>query len=162
STRQSAPVASPATSHRAGCSSRSSATSPTASSSAPHSADGSRARVASRESSGVESTRASCPAGARPGCVVLRRGRAMATQGRRPLPPGDDDLAQELKLHLQTLHDLGPSYSDEVAEAFIRHIDQRIDQRLERRLAQMSAQRGHDTGAIVWTLVLAIPITAIV
>jgi len=86
----------------------------------------------------------------------------MVTQGRRPLPPGDDDLAQELKLHLQTLHDLGPSYSDEVAEAFIRHIDQRIDQRLERRLAQMSAQRGHDTGAIVWILVLAIPITAIV
>lgn len=86
----------------------------------------------------------------------------MVTRGHRPVPPGDDDLAQELKVHLQALHDLGPSYSDEVAEAFLRHIDRRIDERLEARLAKISTQRRNDAGAIVWSLVLAIPITAIV
>lgn len=91
----------------------------------------------------------------------------MATESRRrPLPPGEDDLAQELKVHLQALHELGPAYSDEVATAFVRHIDRLIDERLEARLAQSSSRlpRAHDRrqlGTLAMVLGLAIPITAI-
>ncbi|MDI3340486.1 MAG: hypothetical protein QJR03_08125 [Sphaerobacter sp.] len=87
-------------------------------------------------------------------------------QSRRPLAPGDDDLARELSLHLQTLQELGPSYSDEVAAAFVRHIDRLIDERLEARLAAAShrlprARDRRDLGAVAAILGLAIPITAV-
>lgn len=51
------------------------------------------------------------------------------------------DLEGELKIHLDTLHELGPEYSDSLATAFVERVDRLIEERVEQRLAERGGSR---------------------
>ena len=57
----------------------------------------------------------------------------------------DPELEQELNVHLDSLRELGPEYTDGVADAFMQRVEQLIDQRVDERLsgASRGAARHH-------------------
>lgn len=62
----------------------------------------------------------------------------------------DPELEQELNVHLDSLRELGPEYTDGVADAFLQRVDQLIDQRVDERLNGMSrgsAARHHGSAS---------------
>lgn len=46
----------------------------------------------------------------------------------------DPEIEQELNVHLDSLRELGPEYTDGVADAFLQRVEQLIDQRVDERL----------------------------
>ncbi|MCX6022926.1 MAG: hypothetical protein NTZ05_14590 [Chloroflexi bacterium] len=81
-----------------------------------------------------------------------------------PTPPTRSTTVQdELRLHLDSLHDLGPAYADDLAASFMRKLDIMIDAKVEARLAERGIRRFKDshTATLAITLGLGIPLTAI-
>lgn len=52
----------------------------------------------------------------------------------------DPELEQELNVHLDSLRELGPEYTDGVADAFLQRVEQLIDQRVDERLSGASGR----------------------
>lgn len=83
-------------------------------------------------------------------------------QGRRRRP--DTAWQEEFDHHLDTLRDLGPGYTDTVAESLVERVDRLIDQRIEDRLPRKAGRRQwpierRNVGTISAILLLGIPLS---
>lgn len=65
----------------------------------------------------------------------------------------DPELEQELNVHLDSLRELGPEYTDGVADAFLQRVEELIDQRVDERLngasRRSAARHGSSSHKIV-------------
>ena len=59
----------------------------------------------------------------------------------RPVGTSDTDLRREIELHLETLRDLGPEYTEPVARALVSHFDSLIEERVQLALRESGAHR---------------------
>ena len=75
------------------------------------------------------------------------------------------DLQQELALHLETLRDLGPEYTDSVAAALLNEIDGLIESKVQQALAAGGAHRSitlrERQRFVLMILAISIPLLAI-
>lgn len=76
----------------------------------------------------------------------------------------DLDLQDEFDHHLDTLRDLGPAYTDTVAESLAERVDRLIDQRIEERLPRKAGRRQwpierRNLGTVAAILLLGIPLS---
>lgn len=76
----------------------------------------------------------------------------------------DLDLQDEFDHHLDTLRDLGPAYTDTVAESLAERVDRLIDQKIEDRLPKRPVRRQWpiertNLGTVAAILLLFIPLS---
>jgi hypothetical protein len=87
-------------------------------------------------------------------------------RGRSRTRHRDPDLQEEFEHHLDTLRDLGPAYTDTVAESLVERVDRLIDQRIEERLPPKAARRQwpiarHNVGTGAAILLLGVPLALV-
>ena len=79
--------------------------------------------------------------------------------------PGLSELEQEVAIHLETLRDLGPEYTDSMAKALVEQLNPLIDAKVQQAVAgrggsQASAIRER-RGMVAAILAISIPLLAI-
>lgn len=88
-------------------------------------------------------------------------------QDRSHVKVADPELKAEFDAHLGALRDLGPAYTDTVADSFLARVDTLIDQKIEARMGNQPAVRPKRASgqASPWPMVailaLGIPLTAV-
>ncbi len=88
-------------------------------------------------------------------------------RGRSRTRHRDPDLQEEFEHHLDSLRDLGPAYTDTVAESLVERVDRLIDQRIEERLPRKVGRRQwpiarHNVGTVAAILLLGIPLSILI
>ncbi len=87
-------------------------------------------------------------------------------RGRGRTRHRDPDLQEEFEHHLDTLRDLGPAYTDTVAESLAERVDRLIDQRIEERLPRKAGRRQwpisrHNVATVAAILLLGVPLALV-
>ena len=88
----------------------------------------------------------------------------VADRGRGRTRHRDPELQEEFDNHLGTLRDLGPAYTDTVADSLLERIDLLIDQKIEDRLPRKAGRRQwpierRNVGTVSAILLLGIPLS---
>lgn len=90
-------------------------------------------------------------------------------QDRSRVTVADPELKAEFDSHLGALRDLGPAYTDTIADSFLARVDTLIDQKIEARMgsrpapSQQTIRSNERSGLwpMVAILALGIPLTAV-